>query len=154
MLVAFWGTPATGQEIQERPNAAEARSAIGQLRSPYCPGFMLETCTSSQAAALRDSIYDLAEQGVPSGQIVEWMIGNHGEEWRAVPMRSGAGLWAWVVPPLVLLAGFAVVVGWWKSSRRAEPAQVAAEQPLITADERERVAHALREWQRSGEEEI
>jgi cytochrome c-type biogenesis protein CcmH/NrfF len=114
---------------------------------------MLETCTSSQAAALRDSIYDLAEQGMPSDEIVEWMIGNHGEEWRAVPMRSGAGLWAWIVPPLVLLAGLVVIVGWWKS-RRSDPVERVTEGSSITDAEREQVAHAMRKWQDAGEEEI
>jgi cytochrome c-type biogenesis protein CcmH/NrfF len=151
MLIA--GSPAVAQEVQERPNADEARRAIGQLRSPYCPGFMLETCTSSHAAALRDSIYDLAEQGVPSGEIVEWMLARHGEEWRAVPMRSGPGLWAWVIPPLALLAGLAIVVGWLRASRPTNGGEVAAT-PGISEGEREQLAHALREWQDAGEEEI
>jgi cytochrome c-type biogenesis protein CcmH/NrfF len=144
---------AFGQQVQERPNADVARRAIGQLRSPYCPGFMLETCTSSAAAALRDSIYDLAEQGVPSGDIVEWMLDRHGEEWRAVPQRSGAGVWAWVIPPLALLAGLAIIVGWLRSSRSAEEARPPVDSRLTDTD-REELAHALREWQDAGEEEI
>src|SRR5690606_17734248 len=84
-LIALVSGAVVAQDVGERPNAEEARRAIGQLRSPYCPGFMLETCTSSQAAELRDSIYDLAAQGMSSDELVEWMLSRHGEQWRALP---------------------------------------------------------------------
>ncbi len=144
---------ATAQGVAERPNSDEARRAIGQLRSPYCPGFMLETCTSSQAAALRDSIYDLAAAGRPADDIVEWMIGRHGEEWRALPRRSGAGVWAWIIPPVALLAGLGIALGWLRSNRR-EDAEVSVPTGSVNDEEREKLAAALREWQNSGEEEI
>src|SRR5687767_7299807 len=38
----------------------EATKAITRLKSPYCPGFMLEVCSSSGGAALRDTIEGLA----------------------------------------------------------------------------------------------
>ena len=68
-------------------------------------------------------------------------------------MRSGAGLWAWIIPPLVLLAALAIIIGWWKS-RRPDPVNMEAERSSITDDEREQVAHAMRKWQDAGEEEI
>lgn len=151
-LLALVSGAVLAQGVGERPNADEARRAIAQLRSPYCPGFMLETCTSSQAAALRDSIYDLAAQGMPADDIVEWMLSRHGEEWRALPRRSGVGLWAWIIPPLAFLAGLAIVIGWLRSSRRAEPP--VASTPTVNDQDREKLAAALREWQDSGEEEI
>lgn len=152
LAIFFMVSPVMAQEVSERPNADEARTAIGQLRSPYCPGFMLEACTSSQAAALRDSIYDLAAEGMPAEDIVEWMLSRHGEEWRGVPRRSGAGLWAWVIPPLALAAGLAIVLAWLRSSRRVvEPLE--ATRSVGEAD-RERLAAAMREWQDAGEEEL
>lgn len=141
------------QTIEARPNAAEAEAAIAQLRSPYCPGFMLEVCPSPAAEALRDSIYDLAAQGVPSDEIVEWMIANHGEEWRGLPRRSGAGLLAWVIPPLGLLVGVFAFVMWLRSSRRRK-----AEEPPVTTEtlsdgERQKLAAAMRDWEETGYEE-
>jgi cytochrome c-type biogenesis protein CcmH/NrfF len=103
--------PAAAQEVGYRPQPESdaARRAIGQLRSPYCPGLMLEVCPSANAEMLRDSIRMLANEGTPPDAIVEWMISNHGEEWRAAPKRSGLGLWAWILPPAVLLLGAGVV---------------------------------------------
>lgn len=91
-----------------RPPAAQ--EAIDRLKSPYCPGLMLEVCPSPGGAALRDSLADLAEQGWSSDQIIEWVIDNHGEEWRALPKAEGRSLLAWVVPPLGVLVGLVLVV--------------------------------------------
>lgn len=89
----------------------QAQSAIDQLKSPYCPGLMLEVCPSPGGAALRDSLQTLAVQGWSSDDIVEWVIGNHGEQWRALPKRSGASLvLAWIIPPLGVLLGLVLVV--------------------------------------------
>jgi cytochrome c-type biogenesis protein CcmH/NrfF len=147
-------TALSAQRMVDRPNAIEAERAIAQLRSPYCPGLMLETCPSPPAAALRDSIYDLAAQGLRTGEIVEWMLANHGEEYRGVPQRSGAGLWAWIIPPLALVLGVGAAIGWLRASRSEDEAGSLAEggsDDLSDAD-RERLAAALREWEGSEEE--
>lgn len=91
-----------------RPPAAQ--EAIDKLKSPYCPGLMLEVCPSPGGAALRDSLSNLAEEGWSSDQIVEWVITNHGEEWRALPKAEGRSLVAWVVPPLGVVLGLVMVV--------------------------------------------
>ena len=88
----------------------EAEKAISGLLSPYCPGLMLEVCPSATAAALRDSIQALALQGRTSKELVAWMLGNHGEKYRAIPERSGAALWAWLMPPLAILFGLLSVI--------------------------------------------
>jgi cytochrome c-type biogenesis protein CcmH/NrfF len=98
--------PRLDEPIQPHP---EGEAAIHQLRSPYCPGLMLEVCPSTQAKLLRDSLQMLAWEGAPADSIVGWMLANHGEEYRAVPQARGSGLWAWVMPPLALVAGVILV---------------------------------------------
>ena len=88
----------------------EGEEAISRLYSPFCPGFMLKVCTATQSAVLRDSIHALAYEGWSSQELVEWMIGNHGEAYRAVPETSGWGALAWLLPPLALLSGALLVV--------------------------------------------
>lgn len=143
---------ADAQRMRDRPNAIEAEKAISQLWSPYCPGFMLSVCTSSQAALLRDSIYDLAAEGMTSNEIVGWMLSRHGEEYRAVPLRSGAGLWAWLIPPLVLLVGLGVAVMWLKANRAPEE-KMATDLPEISNEDRAMLESALEEWDRVAAEE-
>jgi cytochrome c-type biogenesis protein CcmH len=104
----------------------EARKAISKLLSPYCPGFMLEVCPSSEAQALRDAIHLGALQGQSADELVEWMLADYGEEYRAVPRSRGFGLFAWVLPPLALLmGGFGVVM----ALRRFRPEE---EDPLTS----------------------
>lgn len=135
---------AQAQRHQDRPNADQAEAAIAQLRSPYCPGLMLEVCPSPQAGALRDSIRDLAKEGRTSDELVEWMIARHGEEWRGVPERRGRGLLAWLVPPLALLAAGAVVFSRLRRDRADSVASV-PDADSISAADRERLAAAMRE---------
>ena len=119
--------PGEGQGEAYLPHP-EANEAIGQLRSPYCPGLMLEVCPSPDAAILRDSIEMLAQEGWESQQLVEWMIANHGEEWRAIPKTRGTGILAWILPPAALMMGLGVDgvfvgSGIFKSSNPAEYAK-------------------------------
>ena len=130
------------------PTDAVAQSAIGELRSPYCPGLMLEVCPSPQAELLRDSIRDLAAAGKSKNELVAWTLERHGEEWRAVPRRSGVGLWAWIVPPLALLgAGAWLARRGWSLRRTGPPA--AAPREISPADQA-RLEAELRELERIG----
>lgn len=144
-LSLAWAAGASAQE-GTRSSHPEANRAIDALRSPFCPGLMLEVCPSPQAEALRDSIQMLAGQGMTSGELVEWMVGNHGEIYRAVPKAEGAGLLAWLVPPVALLLGIVGLVVAFRRllGRRAERADAPARPELSEAD-RTRVREALAE---------
>ena len=141
--------PPEGAGPYERPPAAV--EAIRQLKSPYCPGFMLEVCSSSQGAALRDSIEQLADMGWSADSIVEWALANHGEEYRALPLREGTGLLAWLMPPAALLLGagllgFALL----RMKRRRDAAGPRSLEETSPEDE-ERLARALRELEKEEE---
>ena len=142
---------AAGAQAQhERPPAdkgphepdPEARAAIDRLKSPYCPGFMLEVCPSPQAAALRDSLDMLARQGVSTDSLVAWVLANHGDTLNALPPARGRDLVAWVVPPLAVLLGMAAVVVVLRRIRR--PRELPPPEEVSEA-ERQRLEEALRE---------
>jgi cytochrome c-type biogenesis protein CcmH len=98
--------PGLDEPIQDHP---VGDAAISQLKSPYCPGMMLEVCPSTTAKFLRDSLQMMAWEGASTDSIVSWMLANHGEEYRAVPQVKGSGLWAWVMPPFALVAGLVLL---------------------------------------------
>lgn len=124
--------PTLDEPVQAHPEGDEA---IDALRSPFCPGMMLEICPSPQAKILRDSIQTLAWEGASSDSLVAWMLANHGEEYRAVPRTAGSGLWAWLMPPLALLGGLIVVALALQHFRsRKEEGEVAPEK-LSSEDE-------------------
>ncbi|HEX6369962.1 MAG TPA: cytochrome c-type biogenesis protein CcmH [Longimicrobium sp.] len=144
-LVVAAAAPSAAQ-VSEDEARKTADAAIARLRSPYCPGLMLEVCPSTPAEALRDSIRVAAAQGQSAEAIVEDVLARHGEEWRAVPRRSGAGLLAWLILPLALVVGALVLWGRIKVMRTQGPARAAAAGPM-SDEERARLDAALREFE-------
>jgi cytochrome c-type biogenesis protein CcmH len=132
---------------------AVAQQAIGELRSPYCPGLMLEVCPSPQADLLRDSIRNLAAEGYTKPQLVEWMIARHGEKWRGTPKRTGFGIWAWLAPPAALLLGGAFVVRRMQKMRAAA-APLPVGSGALSEHEQAQLAEALREFEQSEEIDV
>jgi cytochrome c-type biogenesis protein CcmH/NrfF len=107
----------TAQAFDSTAVHPEARAAIDRLWSPYCPGMMLEVCPSPGGAMLRDSIDRMARSGLDADSIIELMLADYGEEYRAEPRSEGVGGLAWYIPPAALVAGL-VVVGAFLARRR------------------------------------
>ncbi|NNM31815.1 MAG: hypothetical protein HKO53_02045 [Gemmatimonadetes bacterium] len=137
-LMGFAGG-GSGQEVAP-PDNPEATEAIGKIRSPFCPGLMLEICPTAQAEALRDSIQAMAETGLTADSVVELVVAQYGEEYRAYPKRSGAGLVAWIVPPLALVLGLGAVILVLRHLR--EPESQTVHEGLSDQDE-ERIREAM-----------
>lgn len=127
------------------PLHPEAEEAIGRLRSPWCPGFMLEVCPSPQAAAFRDTLRMLAQQGIESDSLVEWTIARYGEEWRALPQAQGTGLLAWIIPPTVLILGVGIVIVVLRRLRKTSEGYRPGEAPELSEEDEERLQKALEE---------
>ena len=130
----------------------EADEAIARLKSPYCPGLMLEVCTSYTGALLRDSIQAMAREGWTTDELVDWVVANHGEQYLAYPDVSGTGLLAWLVPPTAILLGILLVVAALRYMRRGAPPADTATIELSTEEE-DRLREALRDMD-SAEEPV
>jgi cytochrome c-type biogenesis protein CcmH len=127
-----------------------ANEAIARLKSPYCPGLMLEVCTSYTGGLLRDSIQALAYEGLTTDELVEWMLARHGEEYLAYPRASGTGLLAWLFPPIALALGIVAVVGALRYMRRGAP-DVETVTVEVSAEEEELLREAMKEMDSSEE---
>jgi len=138
-LLILPGISVAGQEPRQLDEPVQAHpegdAAIGRLRSPFCPGLMLEVCPTPQAKMLRDSLQLLAQGGAPADSLVNWMLANHGEEYRAVPQTRGSGLWAWIMPPLALLGGLLSVIVALRHFRARRDADPPLMRPLSEEDE-------------------
>ncbi len=126
----------------------EAQEAISRIRSPFCPGLMLEVCPSGPAQALRDSLDAQAETGLRADSLVEMVIASWGEEYRAVPKASGAGLLAWVMPPVALGVGLGLVLLALRRLRAPAGSRPAAD---LSAEEQARVRQALADFEQMEE---
>lgn len=133
------------QEPTPLPPAVErtAVEAMSRLRSPHTASHTVDMCPS--AGALRDSIRVAAAGGQSTDQIVEAVIARHGEQLRLLPRRSGAGLWAWLLPPLVILGGAAAIYLHLRpGDERGSPA---AGGESLSDDERAELAAAMHDWE-------
>ena len=142
-LAAQSAVPALTPELEKTAN-----DAMAQLRSPYTPSHTVDMCPS--AGALRDSIRFAAASGMSTEEIVEDVIARHGERLRLLPKREGAGLWAWLAPPLLLVLGATLIAYRLRRSQAAAEARPAPAASSLSEAERGELAAALREMDRSG----
>ncbi|MGH2748258.1 MAG: cytochrome c-type biogenesis protein [Actinomycetota bacterium] len=75
------------------------------IMSPYCPGVTLHDCPSAEAITLRTRIEGWAEDGMSRATIMDRLVDEFGPSIRAAPPAEGAGLLAWVLPGLAVIAG-------------------------------------------------
>ena len=139
LFLCLPGVGVSGQESQEPAEVVqphpEGDDAIGKLRSPFCPGLMLEVCSHPDSKVLRDTLQDMAHAGLSSDSMVTWMLATYGEQYRAVPEASGSGLLAWLMPPLVLLGGVLFVVVGLIHVRKRRPVDARPADPLSKDEE-------------------
>ena len=154
LLLLLPGVGVSGQESQESNGVVqhhpEGDAAIGKLRSPFCPGLMLEVCAHPDSKVLRDTLQVMAEAGVSSDSLVTWMLASYGEQYRAVPQARGTGLLAWLMPPLVLLGGVLFVVLGLIHVRKRRPVDPQPADPL-SEDEESVLEEALQEMKTAEE---
>lgn len=137
-------TPAGGTGAQPEQVRAEAERAVELLKSPFCPGLMLEVCPTDSARVLREEIEAMAVAGLDSDSIVEVVIAERGEIYRALPLARGRGLIAWVAPPLALLLGLAGIFFFLRGSLAPAPPEARG----VTSAEADRVRAELEEMER------
>ena len=142
--------PAAAQAQHERPPVdkgphtphPQALEAIDRLKSPFCPGFMLEVCPSPYAAALRDTLDTMARDGVESDSLVSWALARYGDTLSALPPARGRSLIAWIVPPAAIILGITAVV---VALRRLRRPHEGPPPQQVSEEERRRLDEALRE---------
>lgn len=149
LLLAVAATVARAQTVLPPEQEKIATDAMSQLKSPYTAFHTVDMCPS--ADALRDSIRVAAAAGFSTSDIVEDVIARHGEHLRILPKRTGAGLWAWLAPPLLLIGGVMLLAYRFRVNKPDESARV--ETPTLSEQDRTEVAAALRDWEKHGGED-
>ena len=127
--------------------AAPGRASLTQLESQLmCVACheSLAVAQSPEAFSERQYIRDLIAQGETAAEIKRNMVEQYGQAVLAVPPAQGFNLVVYVLPPVLLAVGIAVLVvtvpRWRRRARQATPATATA--PL-TAEETRRLNEDL-----------
>lgn len=142
-----------GQAAAQVPTPETERiavEAIAELKSPFGP-HMLDMCPNDQADELRQRLHLAAARGAGKQELIGIVVGEYGENMRALPQRRGFGLWAWLLPPAGLAAGAAFLWGRMRQMR-GTGASVTAAGPALSADEEASLREALRDFEREDDE--
>lgn len=113
------------------------RSVASTLRCPVCQNLSVADSSSDLAREMRASIARDLQAGRSQAEIREAFVEAYGEWVLLAPRPSGAGLFAWAIPFVLLaggLTGAVVAVHRWMV--RARSARSAGEEPLSSADRR------------------
>lgn len=128
-LAALLAVGGAGQPSAAGSIEARAVYIAAELRCPTCQGLSVADSPSQTATEIRRQIQALLADGASDDEVKEHFVARYGD-WILLSPRQ---LIAWLLPPLVVIAGALVLVRWFR--RR----------PLIQQPTPKRVADALRE---------
>ena len=122
LVMLTLAAPAAAQSAEELANDISHK-----VMSPFCPGVTLHDCPSQSALDMRDRIEAYARDGMNEAAIMDRLEAEYGPAIRAEPSSDGAGLLAWILPGIAVLAGG--VLAWslvrrWSSNRTERPAEI------------------------------
>lgn len=124
-LALALGRPAAAQTQSPGQVPPEAVAAIARdLNCPLCQGYNLQDCPLIVCAQMRDQIRERLAAGATREEIVESFVVEFGPQVLNTPPTEGFFLAAWILPGLVLLAGFGIVLGVVRRGRRPTSAAV------------------------------
>jgi len=121
------GTPPPGRQV----NADEVNRVAKKLYCPVCENIPLDVCPTQACAQWRGTIREKLEAGWSEQSILDYFVGQYGERVLAQPSTRGLNVLVWVLPPVSLAAGIAVL---WAFLRRTAPKgrQPAPPAPALT----------------------
>ena len=121
----------SGQESQSAPAvASEGKEALQrqleyEIMAPCCYGSSVGDHDSEAARQVKAQIARLLAEGKTKGEILDLFVAEYGERILARPRARGFNLLAYIMPPLILLAGGLLLV-YFISRIKGQPAPQAA----------------------------
>ena len=106
ILATLLASPAFAQDTNP-PTDDEVNAVAKQLYCPVCENTPLDVCPTQACAQWRDLIRLKLSQGKSEEEIKQYFVENYGARVLNEPPREGLNWLAYIVPPIVILAGAA-----------------------------------------------
>ena len=127
------------------PSDDDVNRVAKQLYCPECENVPLDVCPTQACADWRADIRDKLAQGWSDEAIRAYFAQQHGDRVLARPPARGLNLLVYLVPPLSVLLGAALIYGVLRSSRRINPAPGESRVPPRADDYTARLEEELKE---------
>jgi cytochrome c-type biogenesis protein CcmH len=135
------GAQVPASSVDERA----VHEVAAQLRCVVCQNLSVADSPSEMASQMRDVIRERLATGERPEAVVQYFVDKYGEWILLSPRRHGFTLLVWVVPPLAVAAGLALVgvllVRW--TRRRAPAAASTAAPAAVDASMAERIRREM-----------
>lgn len=128
-----------------------ANDVSSNVMSPFCPGVTLHDCPSEKATDYRAKIVGWAEEGWSKERIMARIRSDFGPGVNATPPAGGAGILAWILPGIAVLAGGALAllaVRRWTGRRSGPGLEAGPAIPAMAPEERRLIEAELEELRR------
>lgn len=143
LMAVFCTTPAFAvietYEFSSPRLEARYRALSQELRCPKCQNQNIADSNAPISQDLRALVYAQLEAGASDEEILKDMVARYGEFVRYSPAASGAALWLWLAPALMLGAGFLLLLLLLRRGRNP----VTDDGDALTAEERQRLARMM-----------
>ncbi len=121
-----------GTEPLDAAREARVQTLGGKFRCAVCQGVSIRDSPASMARAQLDKVRELVAQGKGDLEVEDYFVDRYGEWALMEPRKSGAALWLWILPLLLLATGIVIIVRATRGAGGLEPVPPAP-RPL-TAD--------------------
>jgi cytochrome c-type biogenesis protein CcmH len=103
--------PLADQQLSDPAAEAKASALMHSLRCVQCQGQSIADSDAPIAGAMRHEVRQRIAKGEEPSAIRDWLVGRYGEYISFEPGYSGAGLWLWLAPLLILAFGIFLAFG-------------------------------------------
>ena len=107
-ISALFVIPAAAQG--RTPTDDEVNAVAKQLYCPVCENTPLDVCPTQACAQWRELIRSMLAEGKSEEEIKQYFVDHYGARVLNEPPRAGLNWLAYIVPPLVILAGAAFLL--------------------------------------------
>jgi cytochrome c-type biogenesis protein CcmH len=107
------------------PTDDEVNAIAKQLYCPVCENTPLDVCPTEACRQWRELIRQMLAEGKSEQEIKDYFVLNYGARVLSEPPRTGLNWLAYVVPPIVIVAGvfvlFRAMRSWTQASKTETP---------------------------------
>jgi cytochrome c-type biogenesis protein CcmH len=132
---------------QEEELLKRSHELYQQVLSPFCPGRSLNDCPSSKAQELKDELRSRLQAGESQKEILDDVFAKFGDQYRAVPVFAGFGIFVWLVPIGFVVLGFAAAAAVAFGRRGRAPTLESNRTPQLSESVAKKLAEELKNLQ-------